>query len=184
MAGKDVEQSARYQHQPLKGQDSIRLARLRPGTFKAPIVIELQEVCLENPPSYQAVSYVWGSPVGDVPIRCDGQELLITENCVAALRRLRHRVRTCVLWIDAICIDQTSIGERNHQVALMGDVYSKASGVIIWLGEKTPFSDFSMELVSRYFWLLVAHVPKGLKEYLAQKEIRQLRSEEIRPLFC
>jgi hypothetical protein len=71
-------------------------------------------------------------------VSCHGQELLITENCVAALRRIRSKVRKCILWIDSICIDQSSIEERNHQVALMGDVYSMASEVIIWLVKKLP----------------------------------------------
>jgi hypothetical protein len=29
-------------------------------------------------------------------------------------------------WIDAICIEQTNIAERNQQVAQMGDIYSRA----------------------------------------------------------
>ncbi|KAJ9604268.1 hypothetical protein H2200_011102 [Cladophialophora chaetospira] len=37
-------------------------------------------------------------------------------------------------WIDAICIDQQSIRERNHQVQQMGQIYSGASEVIVWLG--------------------------------------------------
>ena len=41
------------------------------------------------------------------------------------------------LWIDALCIDQTSTGERNHQVALMGKIFSEAGRTIIWLGNST-----------------------------------------------
>lgn len=43
-------------------------------------------------------------------------------------------------WIDAICIQQANIRERNHQVAMMGDVYTRAAEVIVWLGaEDIPF---------------------------------------------
>jgi hypothetical protein len=38
------------------------------------------------------------------------------------------------LWIDAICIDQTSVLERNHQVAMMGRIYAEADDVFAWLG--------------------------------------------------
>jgi hypothetical protein len=38
------------------------------------------------------------------------------------------------LWIDAICIDQTSFAERNHQVSLINHIYSIAACVIVWLG--------------------------------------------------
>jgi hypothetical protein len=37
-------------------------------------------------------------------------------------------------WIDAICIDQGSTLEKNHQVAKMGLIYTKAQEVVAWLG--------------------------------------------------
>jgi hypothetical protein len=49
------------------------------------------------------------------------------------------------LWVDAICIDQeqceASTKERNLQVALMGEVYAKASNTIVWLGQGNIFTD-------------------------------------------
>lgn len=39
-----------------------------------------------------------------------------------------------LFWIDAICIDQSNIAERNHQVSRMREIYSKASLVLVWLG--------------------------------------------------
>jgi hypothetical protein len=109
--------------------------------------------------------------VGNIPVSCHGQELLITENCVAALRRIRSKFRKCILWIDSICIDQSSTEERNHQVALMGDVYSMASEVIIWLGEKTPYSDFAMSFLTRYHWISKAAVPEFFRSHLLRKQI-------------
>jgi hypothetical protein len=38
-------------------------------------------------------------------------------------------------WIDAIRIDQASRAERNHQVPQMGDIFSGAESVQIWLGK-------------------------------------------------
>jgi hypothetical protein len=37
-------------------------------------------------------------------------------------------------WIDAICINQSAISERNHQVRLMSDIYKTAQAVLVWLG--------------------------------------------------
>ncbi|KAH7317403.1 heterokaryon incompatibility protein-domain-containing protein [Rhexocercosporidium sp. MPI-PUGE-AT-0058] len=39
------------------------------------------------------------------------------------------------LWVDAICINQGNIKERNSQVSMMGKIYSKAWCVWVWLGE-------------------------------------------------
>ena len=37
-------------------------------------------------------------------------------------------------WIDAICINQGDLQERNEQVPRMGDIYTMASRVWIWIG--------------------------------------------------
>src|SRR6201999_2476979 len=38
------------------------------------------------------------------------------------------------LWVDYLCINQPNVAEKNHQVALMGQIYREASRVIVWLG--------------------------------------------------
>ncbi|KAH7396120.1 heterokaryon incompatibility protein-domain-containing protein, partial [Pyrenochaeta sp. MPI-SDFR-AT-0127] len=40
-----------------------------------------------------------------------------------------------VLWVDAICINQTDNDERSKQVAIMGEIYNRAIKVFAWLGE-------------------------------------------------
>ena len=37
-------------------------------------------------------------------------------------------------WIDAICIQQSDVSERNHQVRMMGLIYKRAAFVLAWLG--------------------------------------------------
>jgi hypothetical protein len=39
------------------------------------------------------------------------------------------------LWVDALCINQVDLDEKRHQIALMPGIYTKASTVIMWLGE-------------------------------------------------
>jgi hypothetical protein len=46
-----------------------------------------------------------------------------------------------ILWIDAICIDQENLKERGQQVRLMAGIYTKASRVLVWLGETADNSD-------------------------------------------
>jgi hypothetical protein len=38
------------------------------------------------------------------------------------------------LWVDQLCIDQGTTGERNHQVQMMAEIYRQASYVYVWLG--------------------------------------------------
>jgi hypothetical protein len=66
-----------------------------------------------------------------------------------ALYRLRNDVKD-YLWIDALCIDQTNSTERASQVLLMGDIYSSAKRVIVWLGKPIPELDDMLWLIERY----------------------------------
>lgn len=41
-----------------------------------------------------------------------------------------------MLWVDAICINQHVIPEKNDQVAIMRRIYLGAENVVVWLGEE------------------------------------------------
>ncbi|KAL1600661.1 hypothetical protein SLS60_007049 [Paraconiothyrium brasiliense] len=108
--------------------------RLKPGSDKEPLCCELYAEDLDNPPVYEAISYVWGSPQGSVPLDCDGQVLLITPSLNDALYRIRHQSLDKTVWADAVCINQRSLTEKAHQVNQMALVYERASRVMICLG--------------------------------------------------
>ncbi|KAL7934749.1 heterokaryon incompatibility domain-containing protein [Trichoderma chlorosporum] len=98
---------------------------------------------------YQALSYTWGLPVFShslhvldnshyndaiTPLNTPNNVIRITENLYAALRSLRKPTETLVLWVDAVCIDQQNIVERNSQVANFPKTYAGATSVLVWLG--------------------------------------------------
>jgi hypothetical protein len=76
----------------------------------------------------------------------DGHRFPVTENLQSALQTFRNledpavksssNVIRSFWWIDAICINQEDVLERNQQVNLMTRIYKKAVGVHIWLGSK------------------------------------------------
>ena len=43
-------------------------------------------------------------------------------------------------WIDAVCIDQICTSERNHQVSVMGRIYSQAREGVAWLGHESAMT--------------------------------------------
>jgi hypothetical protein len=67
-----------------------------------------------------------------IEILFDGQPSTVRENLWNFLAQ--HRTQRGFWWIDALCIDQNSTKERNHQVALMEKIYRNAKLVIAWLG--------------------------------------------------
>ncbi|KAH8688938.1 heterokaryon incompatibility protein-domain-containing protein, partial [Phaeosphaeriaceae sp. PMI808] len=122
----------------------IRVMRLHPAEdFDSELICNILGVQFESDgfPDYEAISYAWEGqrPNEDQYIICEDdntkpRKLLITRNSAIALRHLRKKDDVRILWMDSICIDQSSIQDRNHQVQLMGDIYTRAQRVLIWLG--------------------------------------------------
>ncbi|KAH6717811.1 heterokaryon incompatibility protein-domain-containing protein [Leptodontidium sp. MPI-SDFR-AT-0119] len=99
---------------------------------------------------FEALSYVWGPPDAKGRISINGKIVKVQESVELALRRLRELPETrCGMkyWIDAICIDQNNVGERNIQVKRMYEIYEKALSVVVWLGEETPGSNRAVDLI-------------------------------------
>jgi hypothetical protein len=124
-----------YEYQRLRGPRSIRVLELLPDKQGAPLRSRMREVSLDDAPFYEAVSYVWGLPLFVKQILCGDEIIPITKSCSYALHHLRRTKESRFLWIDACCIDQNSDLERNHQVGMMGDVYSNARRTLVWLGK-------------------------------------------------
>ncbi|KAI0095924.1 heterokaryon incompatibility protein-domain-containing protein [Daldinia grandis] len=86
---------------------------------------------------YEALSYVWGDATSTAFISLNKKPFQVTRNLEAALRALRLRDRKRLIWVDAICINQASVQERNQEVGRMGKIYSQAGHIIVWLGPDT-----------------------------------------------
>ncbi|KAL0935459.1 uncharacterized protein CTRU02_210050 [Colletotrichum truncatum] len=124
---------------------TIRLLDILPGDSHAPIEVELDTVSIAKPGDYEALSYTWGDPdVGAQMIQCDGQNFKATANLFSALHRLRKPDVKRRVWIGAICINQTSILERNQQVQLMLEIYNGATEVQIWTGDAEEADDVEL----------------------------------------
>lgn len=120
---------------PSPDRDAPLEGTLRIETFQA----EPRETC-----PYEALSYVWGSEMSPDTLRVNGAEMQITTNLSYALLYIRSAFRTRDLWIDALCIDQRNLLEKNHQVRQMYQIFASASRVIIWLGLADDDSDFAL----------------------------------------
>ncbi|CAG1986279.1 unnamed protein product [Fusarium graminearum] len=139
----------------------FRLIQLMRGV-QSPLQCNLFQAYLDEEESiipYEALSYVWGSQSTPSDITVDGKTMSITASLYDALYQLRQPDEDRILWVDALCIDQSNVKERSHQVNQMGEIYRKADNVIIWLGYlcgdaallKMVIDQFSKELPSEAF---------------------------------
>ncbi|KAH8672888.1 heterokaryon incompatibility protein-domain-containing protein [Tricladium varicosporioides] len=104
---------------------------------------------------FAALSYTWGDPTPLRKIVLNGAIVEVRENMEAFLQQFRHRHSEggIGLWIDALCINQMDIQERNFQVKLMRDIYEQALVVYAWLGLAEEDGPDGMDLlldVSKY----------------------------------
>ncbi|KAI0553172.1 heterokaryon incompatibility protein-domain-containing protein [Xylaria curta] len=128
-------------------QGEIRLFILSPGEENQPIAGALHHTHLRAPDPYQALSYTWGSSAIQVPISINGHPFMVNSNLYAVLLELREQGKEIVVWVDAICINQADIEERNAHVPMMHEVYSRATQVVVWLGRESEDSNLAMALL-------------------------------------
>lgn len=138
-----------YSYSSLK-PDRIRLLGLIPHEDEnAPIQCRLFEYPLQDSGErvhlYEALSYVWGCSDKPYSISIGRRNLPVTANLYAALLHLRDRFIERTIWVDAICINQNNLQEQEQQIQYMAEIYSKASRVIVWLGEAAADSDVALE---------------------------------------
>lgn len=134
-----------------KDSNEIRLLSLNPGVAEEAISGSLQVGRLTPrpifDPIYAALSYARGRSEKPKTIQLNGYPFWVTENLYTALKYLRTPGTARVLWIDALCINQSDLDERLHQVQMMAEIYKRAETVLVWLGPPRDDSDAVMDII-------------------------------------
>jgi len=127
-----------YCYEPLKPNRQFRLLSVRSNPTPSGPEWEYNLVTfpLDHAPSYETVSYVWGDNKRLHSLNLAEDTLLVTESISKALPLLSPHCTTGYLWIDQLCINQDDITERNNQVRLMGELYSRSVRTLVYLQVK------------------------------------------------
>jgi hypothetical protein len=144
----DLEQIPNFRYAALPDASHIRLLHVLPRTDEETIRCKCLPHSLLGPRlEYTAISYTWGDASLTEPIVLNGERYFTTKNARKVLEYVRRTGGIHAIWIDAICINQSDIPERNAQVRLMDSVYSHAQQTIVWLGEVSNDSDLALDFV-------------------------------------
>lgn len=126
-----------------------RILKLQPGRYGEEIVCDLlpllisdpgDKTTMSTPVSYEALSYTWGDPSPRFMLRCNSHVMPVAHNLFMALQQIRLPDIERLVWIDALCINQSDLNERSIQVKHMLQIYQNATRVIVWLGEASDTS--------------------------------------------
>ncbi|KAH7377531.1 heterokaryon incompatibility protein-domain-containing protein [Cadophora sp. MPI-SDFR-AT-0126] len=137
-----------FDYLPLLNQQ-IRLIQLLPGPKNSPIECKIvHSDLLSSLVPYECLSYMWGPPTPASTISMNYKSINIRQNLHHALNAIRFPSSIRTVWIDAICINQHDLLERNAQVAIMGSIFQRAEKVLVWLGRSQDDSDFLLDNIA------------------------------------
>jgi hypothetical protein len=106
-------------------KNEIRLLRIyKKKPTSDQIECDIFHVSLDSTPSYNALSYAWGHPLNPkVQISLSGCAFMVRQNLWEALHQIRSESEELMIWIDAICINQSDLAERSEQVCKMKSIF-------------------------------------------------------------
>ncbi|KAK4617757.1 hypothetical protein CLAFUW4_11752 [Fulvia fulva] len=115
-------------------EKQTRLLRLEPGTGSDVIELSVERYQLTEAPEYFAISYTWGKESIPAHVSVNGSRWPVRWNCWYALSQVRYHYPGCRLWIGSICINQSDLAEKSHQVAMRFEIYGTAAKVLACVG--------------------------------------------------
>ena len=140
-------------YQRLNSAEEFRLLKLHEPSgsrrhFRKKLNLTLTAHSVSADIVYDALSYAWGDPNIKAVVHVNGLPVAVTKNLYDALLQFRASATfSAPIWIDAICINQKDIQERNEQVKLMRTIYSQARKVLVWLGRSLPGTEHLVSLL-------------------------------------
>ena len=143
--------ASRYSYSPLdpKVKRAIRVIRISPDLEREKLSCDIEHTSTSS--TYSALSYTWGSAQGaQEPILINGQSFTVRQNLYAFLCHARKYYAGKPLWIDALCINQDDIGEKNRQVKMMSKIYSETKEVLVWLGPRVEYVGHAIRRMQDY----------------------------------
>jgi hypothetical protein len=133
-----------YHYEPLL-ENQFRILEIT--AVHPEICARLVKCVVGQSPPFHALSYAWGSEPNTKAIICDNARILITPHLYECLVSIFLENGFTRLWVDAICIDQSSNREKGAQVAKMHRLYHNADLVYVWLGKASDRSDEAMDAI-------------------------------------
>lgn len=101
----------------------IRILHILPHDDRSGLLeCRLEHVSLETV-HFEALSYTWGETSTPASIMVNNAIVRVTVNSHAALLALRYKDAVRKVWIDALCINQHDVDERNREVVRMLSIH-------------------------------------------------------------
>ena len=142
---------AKFRYSPLdpRSRRAIRIIRVSPDLVSGEISCALTNATTDA--RYSALSYTWGtSKDANESVLLNDRRFFVRRNLYAFLEHAREYYPDKPLWIDAMCINQDDIPEKNRQVQMMAKIYSRTDEVLVWLGPRADYTGHCLKRMKAY----------------------------------
>lgn len=138
-----------YEYRPATKRE-FRILVLDSGQLDDTVSATIVHSSLDDLPhlKYETISYAWGDASLRAHMLINNAVLEIPATAGAVLRQVRHKNKPRRLWIDAVCINQADLKERQQQVEYMRYIYTHSSRNIIYLGQSDNHTEVALKTVS------------------------------------
>lgn len=145
-----VDNLREYKYDELTTDRHIRLLEISRQYPFGPIRCKIISKSLDERFDYESISYTWGDSTETRNIKVDNCRLEVRANAFEIIRGRAFFLKTRLIWIDAVCINQTDEPEKSGQIQLLRTIYRQASWVIVWLGS-APDATEAMGFLSHLY---------------------------------
>ena len=128
-------------------KDSLRILKLTSDGENFHGILE--EFKMDNLPYFAAISWCWSSRSEGQPVSftCNNQQFPVSSHLYALLCNLNPKgvPSSVAIWVDAICINQHHLEEKDVHIPRMSEVYGNSHSVTVWLGKAGGESNLVMD---------------------------------------
>ena len=143
-------QKTLFKHQPIL--KDFRILKLHRKSPTGNIRCSMKDVFLRDAIQFEAISYTWGDATATHTIQIDDSYYVLSGNAYNALSSLASATCSKYVWMDSVCIDQSNNEEKNQQILIMEEIYSRATCVVVWLGDSDDYHlAFELQQELMYF---------------------------------
>ena len=129
--------------------------------------------------------FQWASPDKEFYVHVNDDVIPVTVNAYNVLRDRSSYLFPRLLWIDSICINQENPSEKTDQIRLMGEIYSNALLVTIWLSTSPPvlskLDDFVDNLIAASVFFYIKMLEAKDYNYVSVSSVFSVVQEHIFP---
>ncbi|KAH7061726.1 hypothetical protein BKA63DRAFT_528060 [Paraphoma chrysanthemicola] len=165
----DLENGAEISAQDYLGMSPLHYAVKYRRTAAAQLLLDAgADPTVKDNDNKMPIAYSWENQDCELTSQLASHMCANSRSQVAPAGKSTGKCLDDLIWIDAMCINQNDLEERNSCVMKMDSVYDIAGYVLVWLGPEDHMTLAAIDAIRKIASVGEAFVTKGILPYVAQ----------------